>query len=149
MGDEPLQEQEQNKKEKEEQKVEENDPFYIDIAQKMNAIDIEYMKKCVPSEEQMAIENKKRWKHVLWKTNMGKFELQSNVELICLEMGKWSEEDKDTLFGLVTKYGINSKSAWQSIASDLNREVDDVMKKYSKLVSMPLKQLKKMAVARG
>ncbi len=90
-----------------------------------------------------------KWKEVLWKTDYGEFELSCSVQLICFDTGKWTDDENNILFGSVSKYGVNSWSSWQKIGDNLNRSVNDVMKQYSKLVSIPAKKLKKMAVARG
>merc|ERR1712228_670530 len=125
----------------------ETDPFWLDISQKMECIDYQFIKKCIPSKKEMI--GKKRWKQILWKAEYGEYELLSNVQLVCYDTGKWTEDDKNILFASVTKYGINSLSSWQKIADNLNRDVNDVMKKYAKAVGIPVKKLKKMAVARG
>merc|ERR1712060_842434 len=106
----------------------------------MEPINHEYIKKCIPSLDEMAMDGKKKWKQILWKAEYDEFELSSNVQLVCYATGKWTKDDKDLLFESVTKYGINSMSSWQQIADDLNRDVADVMKKYAKIVKMSLKE---------
>eukprot|EP01083_Nonionella_stella_P178774 632596_1 len=128
----------------------ETDPFWLDISHKMDAIGCGRIKECIPERHAMDPKDKKRnkWKEILWTAQYGEFELSCNVQLTCYDTGKWNKDENDILFASVSKYGINSYESWEKIADNLNREVNDVMKKYSKLVGIPLKQLKKTAIAR-
>lgn len=129
-------------------KKEETDPFWLDIKDKVDGLDYTQIKKCVPNFN-FIDEDDENWKMSLWTTKYGEYELHCTVSLVSYTTGKWSEDDTNLLFASVSKYGLNSKAAWDKIAENCNREVDDVMQKYSSLVSIPVKKLKKMSVARG
>merc|ERR1712154_278838 len=145
----------EEEKEKEEEIVEpeevETDPFWLDIKNKFDAMDYKHIKECIPPKDSMNPSDPKnnKWREVLWKTEYGEFELSCLAQLVCYDTGKWNDDENNILFASISKYGLNSMASWEKIADNLNRSVKDVMKKYSKLVGTPVKQLKKMAVARG
>eukprot|EP01084_Bolivina_argentea_P183714 316972_1 len=128
-------------------KTEETDPFWLDIKNKCE-IDYAEIKKTLPNKD-FIDEEDERWKLELWSTEYGEYKLICNVSLINYNTDDWTEDDQNLLFASVSKYGLNSKAAWEKIAENLNREVEDVMNKYSQLVSIPLKKLKKMTTVRG
>eukprot|EP01083_Nonionella_stella_P065359 171187_1 len=134
-----------------EKKIEETDPFWSDIAQKMDDKGYKYMKEKIPNREEMGKEDLafNKWKDVLWKKDYGEFELSCSVQLIRYDTGNWDEDENNILYASVSKYGTASYAAWDKIAENLNRPVKDVMKKYSQLVGIKYSKLKKMAVARG
>ena len=120
----------------------------MDIEEKVNKMNYMEIKKCLPNS-QFIDEEDENWKMQLWKKPYGDYELHCFCQLVSYNTGKWTEDDTNLLFASVSKYGLNSKAAWEKIAENCNRELDDVMNKYSKLVSIPVKKLKKMSVARG
>mmetsp|Transcript_47430 Transcript_47430/g.76087 ORF Transcript_47430/g.76087 Transcript_47430/m.76087 type:complete len:259 (-) Transcript_47430:42-818(-) len=129
-------------------KKEETDVFWIDVKQKVQEMDYEYIKKCIPHKD-FIDEEDEQWRLQLWKTDYGEYELQCLVRLVSYNTGKWTDDDENKLFVGVQKYGLNSKAAWERTAESLNREVDDVMAKYSQLLQIPVTKLKKMSTARG
>ena len=126
----------------------ETDSFWLDVNDKITKTDYAQIKKCIPNQA-FIDEEDERWKMELWKTDYGEYELRCVVSLVNYNTDQWTEDDVNLLYASVTKYGINSTAAWEKIGENLNREVDDAMEKYSELVKIPLKKLRKMTRVRG
>eukprot|EP01083_Nonionella_stella_P070570 188905_1 len=129
-------------------KKKETDEFWIDLDDEMKALDYLAIKRQIPNKD-FIDEEDERWKMELWKKDYGEYDLVCTVALVSYNTDDWTDDDTNLMYASVSKYGINSWSAWDKIAEILNRETDDVLQKYSSLVGISVKQLKKTAAARG
>mmetsp|Transcript_34129 Transcript_34129/g.55635 ORF Transcript_34129/g.55635 Transcript_34129/m.55635 type:complete len:234 (-) Transcript_34129:80-781(-) len=125
----------------------EKSKFWVDVKKEIDNIDHQKIKRQIPHQD-FIDEDDDRWKMLLWKTDYGKYELQCIVQLVSYNTGQWTEEEVEQLYKIVSQNGLNTRRGWEKTAESLNREVDDVMNKYSELVGTPLKQLQKMSTRR-